>query len=82
MKDYTEINNARLPDYSRVDIGLNYWFKKDNGLNLSFYNALVRKNRVYVFMAIKQDEDGNMDLEIKKKKMYTLIPSISWNFKF
>lgn len=83
VKEYTEYNNARMPDYKRVDIGVNYWFKKDNGLNFSLYNIFVVENPIYVFMSIKQDAaDGNIKLEMKKKKLYTIIPSISWNFKF
>ena len=82
IKDYTKINNARMPNYSRLDLGVNYWFKKDNGLNLSIYNALVKTNPIYVFMAIKQSDDNTIYVEIKKKKIYSLIPSISWNFKF
>lgn len=83
VKEYTEYNNARMPDYKRVDIGVNYWFKKDNGLNFSLYNIFAVKNPIYIFMVIKQDPaSGYINLEMKKKKLYTIIPSISWNFKF
>ena len=82
IKEYTEYNNARMPDYSRVDIGINYWFKKNNGLNFSLYNMLMVENPIYIFMVIKQDSNDNIKLEMKRKKLYTIIPSISWNFKF
>lgn len=83
VKEYTKHNNARMPNYSRADIGVNYWFKKDNGLNLSLYNTFAVENPIYVFMVVKQNPlSGDVDLNMKKKKMYTIIPSISWNFKF
>lgn len=83
VKEYTKYNNARMPDYKRMDIGVNYWFTKDNGLNFSLFNIFAVENPIYVFMVIKQDEvDGNLVLEMKKKNLYTIIPSISWNFKF
>lgn len=82
VKEYTEYNNAKLPDYSRVDIGINYWFKKDNGLNLSLYNMLAKDNPIYVFMVLKKGDENHIFLEMKKKRLYKIIPSISWNFKF
>lgn len=86
IKEYTEYNNAKLPDYKRLDIGLNYWFRKNNGLNFSIYNVFANNNPIYVFLDIKQDTEANANstvkLRIKKKQLYTLIPSISWNFKF
>lgn len=81
VKEYTKYNNARMPAYNRTDIGVNYWFKKDNGLNLSIYNMFAVENPIYVFMILKQ-WDGNMGVEMKKKKLFSIIPSISWNFKF
>lgn len=85
VKEYTKYNNARMPDYNRTDIGVNYWLKKDCGFNFSIYNMFAIKNPVYVFMVIKQDVkngNDNIELEMKKKNLYTIIPSISWNFKF
>lgn len=83
VKEYTEYNNARLPDYNRTDIGVNYWFKKDNGLNFSIYNMFFVQNPLYIFLDIKQKKDSeNARLRIKHKTIFRIIPSISWNFKF
>lgn len=83
VKEYTEYNNARMPNYNRTDIGINYWFKKDCGLNFSIYNAFAINNPIYVFPVIKQNPKTNdIMLDMKQKKLYTIIPSVSWNFKF
>ncbi len=83
VKEYADYNSARMPDYSRTDISVNYWFKKDNGLNFSIYNMFMVDNPVYIFLNLKQDKDsGNLFIEVKKKRLYTIIPSISWRFKF
>lgn len=82
IKEYSKYNNARMPDYSRVDLSLNYWFSDKNGLNFSLYNMLAQNNPIYIFMKVKQHENGYIDVHPKKKRLYTIIPSISWNFKF
>lgn len=81
VKEYTSYNNARMPDYRRVDIGINYWMKENNGFNFSIYNMFLSKNPIYVFMTIKEI-DEKISLKIKNKKLFRIMPSISWNFKF
>lgn len=83
VKEYGAYNGARMPDYNRTDISLSYWFRKDNGLNLSIYNLFVVDNPIYIFLNVKQDKDsGNIEVSVKQKKLYTIMPSISWRFKF
>ncbi len=83
VKEYGAYNGARMPDYNRTDFSINYWFKKDNGINFSLYNAFMVNNPVYIFMNVKQnDETGKIGVSIKEKKLYTIIPSISWRFKW
>ena len=83
VKEYGDYNGARMPDYNRTDISVNYWYKKDNGINFSIYNAFIVNNPIYIFMNPIQDkETGNITIDIKRKKLYTIIPSISWKFKF
>lgn len=83
VKEYTEYNNARMPDYKRVDVGVNYLLNRNNNLNFSLFNVFAVENPIYVFMAIKKDAAlGNLTVKMKKKKLYTIIPSISWNFNF
>ncbi|NDV45615.1 hypothetical protein D0T49_00915 [Paludibacter sp. 221] len=83
VKEYGKYNNARLPVYNRTDVGLNYWFKKDNGINISIYDVFAVHNPMYVSLQVKQVE-GTNDVKVlmKKRTLFTIIPSISWKFKF
>lgn len=83
VKEYTEYNNARMPNYNRADIGFNYWFRKNNGINFSIYNVFAINNPIYIFPVIKQKTSTDeITLEMKQKELYRIIPSVSWNFKF
>jgi hypothetical protein len=83
VKEYGQYNGARMPDYNRMDLSLNYWYKKDNGIIFSVYNLFCINNPIYIFMNVKQDiTTGKIAVEVKQKKLYTIIPSVSWRFKF
>ncbi|HOY32401.1 MAG TPA: TonB-dependent receptor [Bacteroidales bacterium] len=93
---YGEKNNARLPDYHRLDISiglrLNKAFRKyQHSLILSFYNAYARKNPFTVTFN-KIDDNGNFVVPADNSKGYELvpttisvagiIPSINYKFRF
>ncbi|MDR0559296.1 MAG: TonB-dependent receptor [Prevotellaceae bacterium] len=83
VKEYGSYNGARMPDYNRTDLSINYWYKKDNGIIFSIYNMFMVSNPVYVFMNVKQDEEnGKIKVDVKQKRLYTIIPSVSWRFRF
>ncbi|MDR0863737.1 MAG: TonB-dependent receptor [Candidatus Symbiothrix sp.] len=83
VKEYGKYNGARMPDYNRTDVSLSYWYKKDNGLTFSVYNLFRISNPVYIFMNVKQDETtGNLKVNVIHKKLYTIVPAVSWRFKF
>lgn len=87
VNEYGPHNGARMPAYHRMDLSVNYWFKrtldKESGLNLSLYNAYARKNPVFLGVKVDADKE-NKTVRFKKKAryLYTLIPSISYTFKF
>ena len=83
VKEYGDYNSARMPDYNRMDISVNFWYKKDNGVNFSIYNVFMVNNPVYIFLSIDKDEKtGNLKVNVKQKVLHTIIPSVSWKFKF
>ncbi len=82
VKEYSTYNNARLPNYNRTDISLNYWFKPNNGLNFAIYNLFAVQNPIYVFLDIKKEEGDYPTMNIKFKTIFKIMPSISWNFNF
>jgi hypothetical protein len=82
VREYGKHNGARLPYYSRVDVSINYWFREDNGINVSVYNLLMAKNPIFIAMTIFGDENNNLRLSMMRQWLFTIMPSISWRFKF
>jgi hypothetical protein len=81
---YSDRNKFRIPDYYRLDIGLNiegnHKIKKfaHSFWNLSIYNVLGRNNPYSVFFV---SEDGR--IKAYKSSIFSIpIPTITYNFKF
>lgn len=87
VKEYSEYNNAQMPNYIRTDLSINYFFvknaKKESALNFSIFNTFNVENPIYVVLNIKVDE-GNQSVVVEKEKkyLYRILPSLSWRFKF
>lgn len=81
---YTERNGYRMPDYHRLDIGATCQLKKTNkfesSLSFSLYNAYGRKNAYMISFDV--DEDNPMRTIAEKTYLFTVMPSVSYNFKF
>lgn len=83
---YTGRNEYRLPDYHRLDLSVTLGGKEKPGKkwkgewNFSIYNAYARKN-VWTLNFI-QDSD-NPDLTYAEMTyLFSIIPAITYNFKF
>lgn len=81
---YSEHNKYRIPDYFRLDIGLNiegnHKIKKfaHSFWNISIYNVLGRNNPYSVFFVTK---DGKINAY--KSSIFSIpVPTITYNFKF
>jgi len=81
---YSNRNEFRIPDYYRLDIGINiegnHKIKKfaHSFWNISVYNVLGRANPYSVFFV---SEDGGV--KAFKSSIFAIpIPSITYNFKF
>lgn len=76
---YDERNNFVLPDYHRLDLGVNFHFarkkqrKGEHVLNISCYNVYNHKNPYMVYV------DGTSLIGVA---LFPIIPSISYTFKF
>jgi len=81
---YTERNGYRMPDYHRLDLGVNYVHKKTGRFtstwNFSIYNAYARENAYSI--SFNQQEDNPNITEAEQLSLFSIIPSITWNFKF
>lgn len=79
---YTERNADRMPDYHRLDLGLTWVLKNKksfyNDLSFSVYNAYARKNAYIIYF--EENDQGKM--QAKQISLFSILPSVSWNFKF
>ncbi|SHM93947.1 Outer membrane receptor proteins, mostly Fe transport [Flavobacterium pectinovorum] len=87
VKEYSEYNNAQMPNYIRTDLSANYFFfktnKKESALNFSIYNTFNIDNPIYVVLDVKvADDKSSVVVKQDKKVLYRILPSISWRFKF
>jgi hypothetical protein len=87
VKEYSEYNNAQMPNYIRTDFSANYYFfknaKKESALNFSIYNTFNIDNPIYVVLDVEANENKDKVIVSQDKKvLYRILPSISWRFKF
>jgi NADH:ubiquinone oxidoreductase subunit len=82
---YNDRNGYRIPDYIRLDIGINIEGNhKKNKLahsfwNISIYNVLGRSNPYSIYFAT----DKNGEIKGYKTSIFSIpVPSITYNFKF
>lgn len=83
-------NNYRLPDYMRIDVGMNFHKKLKKGIrtwNVSVYNATNRMNPFLVYTSYDYDYNWytgttTMSKKLKKLTIFTFIPSVSYTYKF
>lgn len=81
---YSDRNKYRIPDYFRLDIGLNiegnHKIKKlaHSFWNISVYNVLGRNNPYSIFFVTKEGQ-----IKAYKTSIFAVpIPTITYNFKF
>ena len=81
---YTSRNGYRMPAYHRLDIGATLLLKQSrkfkSELNLGVFNAYARKN-AYSILFRTNDDDPSVT-EAVKLYLFSVIPSVTWNFKF
>ncbi|HTF82244.1 MAG TPA: TonB-dependent receptor, partial [Cytophagales bacterium] len=86
--DYGNVNNYRIPAYHRLDLGLVYrFFRKwgESDLTFSIYNTYSRKNTYFIAFEPEQSEIPVAALQKLKAlsvSLFSLIPSVTYNFKF
>lgn len=85
--NYAERNSYRIPSYHRMDLSVNYDFKKNDkrkykqSVNLSVYNVYSRRNAYSV--TFRENEDNpNISEAVRLSIVGSMIPSITYNFTF
>jgi hypothetical protein len=83
---YTERNQAKLPDYHRLDFSISYKTKKKPGKKwesdwvLSVYNVYNRKNPYSI--TFREKKDDPTQTEALMTYIFPILPAITYNFKF
>ena len=81
---YTERNGYRMPNYHRLDLGVTLKGKQTkkfkSSWNFSVYNAYARENAYSI--TFQESEDNPGTVESVQTALFSIIPSITWNFKF
>ncbi|WP_281323245.1 TonB-dependent receptor [Flavobacterium aestivum] len=85
IREFGSYNNAQMPNYIRTDVSVNYSFfktpKKESVLNFSVFNTFNIDNPIYVVLRVTVN-GKKISVDTDEKKMYSILPSISWRFKF
>lgn len=85
IREFGSYNNAQMPNYIRTDVSVNYSFfktpKKESILNFSIFNTFNIDNPIYVVLRVTVN-GKKINVDTDEKKMYSILPSISWRFKF
>ena len=81
---YTERNGYRFPDYHRLDLGLTWNADRKGPFTQDFifsiYNVYARKNAFSI--VFEKDPAHPGQPKAVKVALFSLVPSITWNFKF
>ena len=81
---YTERNGYRMPAYHRLDLSVTLLNKKrkkfESSWNISVYNAYAQKNAYSI--NFRKNEDNPTETQAVMVYLFTIVPSITYNFKF
>ena len=81
---YTSRNGYRMPAYHRLDMGASLLLKETpkfrSELSFGLFNAYGRKNAYSISFQTK--EGNSSQTEAVKLYLFSVIPSVTWNFRF
>ncbi|MBR5958731.1 MAG: TonB-dependent receptor [Salinivirgaceae bacterium] len=83
---YSKRNEYRMPLYHRLDVSANLNRPKRRGTatwTFGVYNIYARQNPLYIYAGSEKDEYlGEARYFLKKVSVLTIVPTISYKFKF
>lgn len=83
---FGSLNSYRGQDYHRMDLSIvlkRMKKKSERFWEFGVFNAYNRKNALYYYLEASNDSvNGGQRYELKKKTLFPILPSISYNFKF
>lgn len=81
---YEGRNQNRIPDFHRLDVGVNYLLEKTekftSELSFSLYNLYGRDNPYLILF--EQSETQFYKTVINQLSLFRIVPAITWNFRF
>lgn len=81
---YTDRNGYRMPAYHRLDMGATIFLKKkvmkESSLSFTIYNVYAKKNPYTIDFRPNESDPSKTDLVMTY--LYTILPSITYNFRF
>jgi hypothetical protein len=87
VTEYGDRNSYRMDDYHRLDISINFKGKQTkkfkSSWNLSVYNVYNRSNPYFIYF--EKDGsiiEGNLKITPYQISLFSILPSITWNFEF
>lgn len=78
-------NSFRAEDYHRLDLGIQFHKEKKRVRQyweIGLFNAYMRKNPTYYYLQYNQPRYGEASVNLKKRALFPVVPSISYNIKF
>ncbi|HNP18683.1 MAG TPA: TonB-dependent receptor [Fulvivirga sp.] len=84
VNQYDTRNDNRLPAYHRLDLGATKLIKNspkyESSISFSVYNAYARKNAFAI--NFQEDPDNPEKTQAVRIALFSILPSITYNFKF
>jgi hypothetical protein len=84
IPQFTERNGYRMPNYHRLDLGMEFIFKKkknyEHSLTVSVYNAYNRKNAYSI--TFKESKKDPTRIGAYQTSLFPIVPSFTYNFNF
>lgn len=81
---YTERNGYRMPNYHRLDISATHLKKfsnkRERSWNFSIYNVYARRNAYSI--NFRPDPNNPSQMQAVRLSLFSIIPSVTFNFKF
>ncbi len=81
---YTNRNGYRMPNYHRLDLGVNWVVKEtekfESSWNFSMYNVYGRENAYSI--SFRENADNPNITEAVQVSLFRWIPAVTYNFKF
>jgi outer membrane cobalamin receptor len=89
ISEYGDRNSFRMKPYNRADISITYTFpnkkkrKWNSTLNFSIFNLYNRYNPYFIYFDTETDlENYKITTTAKQVSLFSILPSLTYNFKF